>query len=326
MGESEISIADVFKIFSKHKFWIIILPIVFAVFAYFICILMPQKYSISTYISPGKVSPEKKLENRQNIAAFIQSSNFKIMLKNRLDNKHEELSLDYNVELPKNTDLIGINILSEDSEKGKVILATANELLNDHYEKIANYYRKRIDSTINDLIDKREMVKGTIILVKNNLDLLKENEKNLSNLLAQVQGNTDKLLNQRDQLLKSHINENEQMTMLLVSNTIQQNIAYINSLLSNLSQVKQKIQEADNKLSDLKIQLGKIERDINDEKFNKEYITSLEIISPPDSSDQPVFPNKPLISAGVFILTLFMTIFVIIIRESIVRENLSSSE
>lgn len=272
------------------------------------------------------MSPEKKLENRQNIAAFIKSSNFKIMLKNRLDSKHEELSLDYNVELPKNTDLIEINILSEDSEKGKVILATANELLNDHYEKIADYYRKQLDSTINDLIDKREMVKGTIILVKNNLELLKENEKNLSNLLAQVQGNTDKLLNQRDQLLKSHINENDQMTMLLVSNTIQQNIAYINSLLTNLSQVKQKIQEADNKLSDLKIQLGKIERDINDEKFNKEYITSLEIISPPDSSDQPVFPNKPLISAGVFILTLFVTIFVIIIRESIVKENLNSSE
>lgn len=302
------------------------MPIVLAVFAYFICILLPQKYSISTYISPGKVSPEKKLENRQNIAAFIKSSNFKIMLKNRLDSKHEELSLDYNVELPKNTDLIEINILSEDSEKGKVILATANELLNDHYEKIADYYRKQLDSTINDLIDKREMVKGTIILVKNNLELLKENEKNLSNLLAQVQGNTDKLLNQRDQLLKSHINENDQMTMLLVSNTIQQNIAYINSLLTNLSQVKQKIQEADNKLSDLKIQLGKIERDINDEKFNKEYITSLEIISPPDSSDQPVFPNKPLISAGVFILTLFVTIFVIIIRESIVKENLNSSE
>lgn len=326
MSENEISIVDIFKIVSKYKFWIIILPIVLAVFAYFICILLPQKYSISTYISPGKVSPEKKLENRQNIAAFIKSSNFKIMLKNRLDSKHEELSLDYNVELPKNTDLIEINILSEDSEKGKVILATANELLNDHYEKIADYYRKQLDSTINDLIDKREMVKGTIILVKNNLELLKENEKNLSNLLAQVQGNTDKLLNQRDQLLKSHINENDQMTMLLVSNTIQQNIAYINSLLTNLSQVKQKIQEADNKLSDLKIQLGKIERDINDEKFNKEYITSLEIISPPDSSDQPVFPNKPLISAGVFILTLFVTIFVIIIRESIVKENLNSSE
>jgi capsular polysaccharide biosynthesis protein len=136
-----------------------------------------------------------------------------------------------------------------------------------------------------------------------------------------INKNTDYLNKERNNLSSKEKNENNILSIILYSNTIQQNLQLANDYKNEIKDLKLRKEIELQKIGELENELQKRLAEIENLKIKKRNIQNIQIIQKPYSSKYPVKPKKMInILLAVFV-GLFGMIFLAFIFEYISRNK-----
>jgi len=183
--------------------------------------------------------------------------------------------------------------------------------------------------------------KDDIKLNEANMKIVRNRERELLQEIKDVEDNTKKIMQARNRILE-HAGNVSNISVLLYSTTIQQNIAYLNHLKDQLSGLKKQekalevnIEKLNEDINSLNNEIGRLKLrkteglqakidDLNAEigrlKLRKNIISNIRVIQAPEASVMPVKPKKALnVSvAGVlgFMIMVFLAFFLEYIQKA----------
>ena len=348
-AEDEINLFDYFQVIWKRRVLIISIFLAAVIGAAAISFMMTPVYRVSALISPGwiDVSLDGRvtyIDSNENIQFSIENGAFdsKIIETLKLD-PAKYTRFNFKTKLSKGSNVIQIYYDIADREKGKLILS---ELLSN----LSNFYKNRIDlkfegikmsaqvmrnqlATIDNkktrVLNEKKRIMSDIEFFRDKLTLLNNTGKNLPAQVKKVQDNTQAIIKERDDVLKA--GKADSIALLLYSNTIQQNISYIDRLNSDMERnrldqetAKNELQKKDILLKDKDTETKDMETEVltvlkNIEKLelDKMKIEGIKVLYQPSSTNEPVKPKKTQNIAIAGVTSLFGGIFLAFFVEFI---------
>ena len=395
--EDEIKLIDLLKVIWKWKYLIIAGAFICAIGAAVISLNMTKIYGITTVLQPGmlKVTADGKtvyIDSSQNIKALIETGGLNGQVLKYIqfpDQKDVPTYIEFKVTIPKKTKALEVLYETPYPDIGMQMMKNLNKGLLERYSRTIKLYQEDYENKIrqhttqvfalNDKVAKAQhAILGaeaeTVASIKqlNNkkstleaqIETKKNQIKNLGKRISEIEieidrisQNTDLLISERNKFLESKQTENNILSAVIYSNTIQQNIGYLNNLRSKMSNTQNLIYEEQlaverltNDIMDLAVRVENISEqtklknedlaseilaiggerdnvlvDIQSLKFKKSQIQNIQIIKSPKVSRFPIKPKTRLnvMLAGVvgLFLTVFLAFFVEYISKCKSRET-----
>ncbi|MDQ1334890.1 MAG: hypothetical protein QG552_1840 [Thermodesulfobacteriota bacterium] len=395
--EDEIELMDLLKVLWKWKYLILIGTLVCAVAAAVVSLNMTKVYGITTVLQPGmlKVTEDGKtvyIDSPENIKAVIETGALNgQVLKNVQfpDTEEQPTSVEFKVTIPKNTNALEVVYETPYVDIGLQIMKNLNEGLLERYNRIIKLYRETYEddirqkeknvfamnekiaklkndisgaeaetaATIKKLNNQKSTLEAQIEAKKNQIKGLEQRIAEVESEIGRISKNSDLLISERNKFLGSKQTEHNILSAVIYSNTIQQNISYLNDLRSTINSTKSQIYETQsaiesltNKIKDLAVQVENLKEqtrlkneslasevlafenerkniliDIQSLNFKKSQIENIQINKAPRRSESPVKPKTRLnvMLAGVvgLFLTVFLSFFVEYISKYRNRES-----
>jgi chromosome segregation ATPase len=210
---------------------------------------------------------------------------------------------------------------------------------------------------IKQLNNKKSTLEGNIEANKNQIKNLEQSISEVESEIGRISKNSDLLIAERNKFLGSKQTEHNILSAVIYSNTIQQNISYLNDMRSTINSTKSQIYEKQsavesltNQIKDVAAQIDNIKEQtklkneslaseilatenekrnvlnyMQSLKFKKNSIQNIQIFKPPQASRSPIKPKTRLnvMLAGVvgLFLTVFLSFFVEYISKYRNRET-----
>jgi len=293
----EINLLQYFQVIWRRKFFIIALCIVAVVATAIVSYRMPPVppvYRVTAMVSPGLISrtPDVYVDSVDTIKALIEGGSFNTKITESLKLDPSYADMNFKTTLATNTNFLSIFYDAEDPAHGKMIMVELLKQLMEYYRNRTKTGKGVIDNSINTLREKMELLKVT--------------EKKLMTQLKVVEENNKVIMQERNEMLKKS-EKDDAVALLLYSNTIQENISYIDNLNASLDA---------NRLDQ-----GSTKEEILNMELDKMKIEGLKIIQEPYSSTRPVpvklNKKKNIAIAGVtsFFLGIFLAFFIEFIKK-----------
>lgn len=341
--ENTIELIDLLRVLWKWKWMIILATFVCMVAAGAFSIMMPKIYEAYMTIEPAIISVDKSgryiyLGTPQNIEEKIRKGVYNKRIKKELKIDSSKMKLGFKVDRQKSADLIKVTSEWEEDkiDLGLNVLRQLASFLSEGYEKIIEQkkgdydkqvlmeqnkireiktQRKDIDKQItlkfNDIQEKRSQIR----FQQSSLKITRQREKELMQEIKKVKDNTEKIVRERDILLKSG-NFKYDISLLLYSTTIQQNVVYFNRLNDQINDLKTKkekigteVEKLNKEIDDINTEIERLNLEkteglqtkIDDSKakidrlaLEKGLIENVKIIQAPEASLRPIKPKKKL--------------------------------
>ncbi len=364
--EDEINLIDYLRVLWKWKWLIVAGTLVCAIIAAVISLQMPRIYEISTVIEPGIAGIKADggfmyIDSVANISGKISEGiyNRKVEEALHLDTLKTRVGFKSTVSKGSNAVKITSQWQEGDTDLGVKVVRQMVGLLSSDYGKIVEQRkgdydkqvfmeqneiskikteRKDIDKQIKLELSEIEKTRNDIRLQQATLENIRQRKGELLEELKGVKENTEKIVQQRDALLKDKTPDRD-ISLLLYSTTIQQNVAYFNQLSNQVYDLgtREKKIEAEldgsskkiddiktgierlnlNKTEGLQAKIAYINAQINALDLEKELISNIQIIQEPEVSLHPVKPKKKQIVLLAGVVALFMLIFLAFFIEYI---------
>jgi len=205
---------------------------------------------------------------------------------------------------------------------------------------------KNIDNQIKFELNNIKKMQSEIQLYQATSKDIMRREKELLEEISDVKDNTKKIIYQRDMLLKDK-NTDKDISLLLYFSTIQQNVAYYDTLSSKVyafgetkKKIKTKINTLNENIDNSKIVIESFKlrktRGLKDEIDNinvrkktlnlqKRLISNINVIQNPEVLPRPVKPKKKQIILLSVVVGLFFMIFLAFFIEYIKNASKGSS-
>ncbi len=387
--EDEIELMDYLKVIWKWKYLILVGTLVCAVGAALISLQMTKVYAVSTVLQPGilKVTDDAKtvyIDSPQNIKALIETGAFNGQILKDIqvsDSNDLPESVGFEVKIPKGTNALDVLYETPHVDLGVQVMTNLNKALLKRYGKLLKYYQENYDNQIRSqskevftLDEKVSKAKHEISRIEaaaeNNIKQLtnknstveakvEAKNKQIKNLeqripeieieIGRISKNTDLLINERNKFLASKETESNILSAVIYSNTIQQNISYLNDLRGTINSRKNRIYQEqvaveglENKIKDLAAEKENIQKqtrlkkeslrseikaqenekkailgEIQSLEFKKNSIQNIQIIKPPKPSLSPIKPKTRLNVMLAAVVGLFLTVFLAFFVEYI---------
>ena len=245
-------------------------------------------------------------EGKQLLSGFIDSINYpkNIINKKKLPDLHTQ---------PPST--------------GKSIKATHKKVKTQQTKKQKEF--KLVDFQVNKLKREIALVSADLTLAKKEAALLDEKisvtaetQTGYEKSRREIDENTKKIISLRDKLLASPPDDNLQL--LLLASTIQQNISYLNMIEQKIADARQEIianrkdkGELLRKQENYRLQIADLKDKINN-------ISLINVVKSPRASFRPLKPKKKKIVALAGIVGLFMAIIIAYFRHFIKTAKLKT--
>jgi len=367
--EDEVQLIDYLRVIWKWKWLIILGTFVCMVVAGVVSFNMPKIYEISMAIEPGIIGVDGGgkfiyIDSLNNIEGKIKGGIYNRRIQKALNINSLKTSIKFETSLQRETNFIKVTSEWEKNEVklGLRALEQLTALLSMDYEKIVEQrrgdYEKRIlmkQNQIKEVEIQRKDIDKQILLRLNTIDekenhikfnkltliIIQDREKELLQEIKNVKDNTERIVQQRNNVLKQKGNVDD-ISLLLYSTTIQQSVAYVNQLADQVNDLKKEKKELDADSDWLKkdiddvntgIERLKLEKteglqaEINDLKvqidrlnLKKGIIKNIRIIQNPEVSLSLIKPKKRLniLLAGVvaFMMMMFLAFFLEYIRKT----------
>jgi len=346
----EINLLQYFQVIWKRKFLIIAICVVAVIAAAIVSYKMPPVYRVTASVAPGWISTDSAgrgifIDSAENMKSLIESGTFntKIIDSLKLDPTLYS-NMKFNTKLARNTEVFSIFYDTTYPAQGKIITGELLKQLTAYYKNRTETGREAIDNSINILkhlnesnenkkiriLNEKKKMMSDIVLLKEKLDLLKVTEQNLSKQLKGVEENTKDIMQERNEMLKKG-EKADSVALLLYSNTVQQNISYIDNLQASLQGNRLDQESTKNTLARTEIELKNKDTELKDVdadtltnldkirnmELDKIRIEGFKIIQEPYSSARPVGPRKRLNIAIAGVTSLFLGIFLVFFIEFI---------
>ncbi len=374
--EEEIDLTDLISVLWRRRWFMLIVILVITGIAAAYAFLSTPKYEIVSQVKPGITgynqdgSPRHTLRPKDIKEWFDKKAYLSIIERNHLVTGTKGLP-DITASNPRNADVISISFFWPDPAQGRALfsaifedfkktssmnlkqnLAVARQEL---AEKIATKKRQ-----INELDIEAEKISNDIGKQRNQIGVLKAGidfskkeraqlEQLIKNLKIQVDSidkNTADLLTQRNSLLSS---SDDKLSLLMYSNIIQQNIAYITNLYQRINDLENQVNKSKldeiskkkaikdieaairelelKKAKELPLERAALEERIATLKVRLDSLSPIEIVQAPFSSTRPVKPAKKKVVAIAFVFGCFVAVFAAFIVDFLARsKNLIAEE
>jgi LPS O-antigen subunit length determinant protein (WzzB/FepE family) len=304
------------------------------------------------------------LDSRDNIEGKIKRGLYNRRIQKALNINPLKTGIKFGVRPQKGTNFIKVTSEWEENEAefGKKSLVQLVAFISKEYEDVIHQrkddYEKQILMKQNQIkeveiqrkdIDKKILLelnkigakKNHIKLNKATLNIIQDREKELLEEIKNVKDNTERIVKERNNVLQ-HKGNVDDISLLLYSTTIQQNVAYFNQLSNQINDIRTKKEIAGMKIENLKKDIDDINTEIDRLKLKKTeglqakindlklqidrlrikegMIKNIRVIQNPESSIRPVKPKKKLIIvlAGVvaFMMMMFLAFFLEYIQKA----------
>jgi len=325
LAEGEIDLRDCINVVVKRKKFILSLVFASVIVTAVLSFLMPKNYDVSMVIEPpvygiavSEGSGDVKiqyLDLANNIAEIIKSGAFDLRIIEVLNLEDKGIMSKLKVSQLKDTYFVKISL-----EQNKKLFETGKKILNVLFQQITFRYREIVSNRKEQYVKIIENINNSIVTVNNEINqrqqsykILGEREKELEKEIKSISENTGRLLLQRESLLKA--SKTNEISSLLFTTTIQQNISYSNQLNNELSNLHIKMEEILTQIKNL--QNGIDDKKIEIEKNNlaKDRVLNIKMIQEPTVSPLPVGPWKLLVVAIAGILSLMLGVFLAFFME-----------
>jgi LPS O-antigen subunit length determinant protein (WzzB/FepE family) len=285
--EDTIELIDLLRVLWKWKWFIIIFALACAIAAGIITFSMAKVYEVSMIIEPGviDIGPNGNfiyLDSSSNVESKIDSQAYNRRIFDKLHADPKKVNRRFRTTLPKNSNALKVSLEAGDPNKGIQALSIL-------FHELVKEYKHYIDSR------KSELDQG-IAMNRRQLDVGAAEKKYLEKEIAIVKANTDRIIAERDMLLKKRDSNPDNLSLLIYTNIIQQNMIHYNDLNQRLSELMTEIEKTRSEADMLQIK--------------KESIENIRLIQEPESSIYPIKPKKKLNIALAFVVGLFVSVFV----------------
>ena len=264
--EDEIDLVALLRILWKRKVMIITLTLLLTFAAGVVVMMLPEIYKITAIIEPAKDADGKPVELSEAIKENILGGAYDQPLVQKHKLSVEEYP-EWQVQIPKGTDLLKISL---ESNKPEFAVSLLSELLT------------LISARIEDrLQDEKQRIENEIKLAKINHRGQLESIKLLT---GQTRDTTDKIGEleiARKNALASR--SSDAMSVLLYSNEIQSQQIYLNNLQLQVRNAEQNVESSAIAIDNARLKLARIK--------------STNINKSPSVPQRPVKPKKTLIVA-----------------------------
>ncbi len=391
--DDEIELMDLLQVLWKWKYLIVLGTFACVLIAGIVSFSMTKVYSINTVLIPGiaRVDASGKITyigSPQEIKTLIETGAFESTIFSRLgDFKKEDLPEDFQfkVKVPKGSNVLEVAYETSQVELGVQVLIYLNQALLEKFDGIVKYFKEeyavqiglktseasktieKIDTARNEILtsdaktraeieEKRNgmlTIKSQIAAKQAQIGNLKKRIEELQLEISRISRNTDLLIEERTKFLGRKTTDDNVLSAVVYSNTIQQSISYLNELRGETSLIQDEIynSEADvdamgNKVKDLQAQVvtlkelttykketlkaeiaalesGKtfIIEEMKNLEFKKNHVQNIQVLQPPKSSFYPVKPKKLLNVLLAGVVGLFLTVFLAFFIEYISRHK-----
>jgi len=392
-GYDEIELMDILLILWKWRYLIIGGTIAVAVMAAVYSFLSPKVYNIRTVMQPGilNITEQGKkiyIDSPNHIKDIIDTGTYDSEILKSIEVSHGNdlpKSFELKVKIPKKSNILSISYETSDVPLGLDVVQNLNHLLLARYGKEIDYYQKKYDMKIHLTATKLTKLNNKILQTRNDISSLeaekeedlKKMDNKISTLMSGIEAKKDQVLNlqkriadidleigrisqhtdllvkERDAFLATKKTESYVLSSMIYTNTIQQNINYLNSLRDSTNdinnqiyeqnaeiqsfentikdlkaqkesvkkQTKYKIDNLESKIKDLESEKGYTVQEIEVMQFQRNSIQNLQILQPPESSSHPIRPREKLNVVLGAVLGLFFTIFLSFFLEYISKHK-----
>ena len=359
---------------------------------------MTEIYSIKTVLAPGvgKVDGDGKttyIGSIQEIKTLIETNALEpTVLKGIKVPKEEDRpkGLSFKTTVPKGSNALEVAYETPHIDLGLQILTLLDQALLQKFDGIVQYFNEeyavqtrskaseaskiiqKIDTTKNETLTSEATARASIDQKKNQMLTKKAQitakkaqmgnmQKRISEMqieIGRISKNTDLLIEERNKFLGRKTTDDNILSAVVYSNTIQQNISYLNELRGETNRIqdaifnseasvdamensvkdteaqiltlkeltKYKIETQKAEIATLESEKSFIAEEIKNLEFKKSYVQNIQILQPPKSSSGPIKPKKRLNVLLAGVVGLFLTVFLAFFIEYISRHKNNSNE
>jgi uncharacterized protein involved in exopolysaccharide biosynthesis len=304
MGEKNtLELIDLLRVIWKWKWFIVVFAFSCSALAGIISFSRPNIYEVSMVIEPSVINTNQDgeliyLDSPLNIKAKIDSNSYSSRILKRLAPIHKlsNPNFDFKTIRPSDSNIVKITYETEDIQKGAQVLTAL-------FHALLEEYHHYVDMTKSELDQK-------IALNTSLLDVVTSERNYLENEIHLIEENTKRTLEERSMLRSKGSDAVDKLSLLIYSNTIQQNIAYSNSLKKQLS--------------NLLVEIERMKNNISRFETKKQLIRNVKLIQPPQPSTYPIKPKNKLNIAVAFVIGFIFSLLLAFFLEYLRRMRVSS--
>lgn len=310
---------------------------------------------------------EKDIDTPENIERLISQNPFHHAILTQLgwDYGDPKNKFEIKTNVQQRTNYIFVNVDSAEPERAQEYLnafldklsefylekvQASETLLSNNLEKITTerqeiaqdkqallQEKKLLNNEKKRVMNEKQRLNNQIGLAKNKLKIFDTQSARLQKQIEEIKSNNEEIIKQRDAVLSREHNPEDAMSLLLYSNTIQENLTQIDRLnlaLENNAiqrqQLQQDIKDLETQLANLDLQLADIDvklasfdikaknLDLQDNKLaieqkdlgvRKSNISGFKVVQEPLIDPQRVSPKRTLMVAVAGVLGLFVGVF-----------------
>ena len=327
--KDEIALIDILRIVWKWKYLVLVGTIVCGLIAAAISFNMRKIYSIDMILSPDIVDIGKQgkiiyIDSPQKIKALINSGMFNNDILNYLNEKKMKnipKNLSFNVTIPANSDMIKVVYETGDTKQGLIIQDRLSALLMEKYSNKVKYFKNEYDVKLESLKSELDYIKATIRSFKRNVKNIEKRIDDLNSESKLIKDNTSKLINERNKLLSENPKEKDILSVLVYTNTIQQNLQLSNNYQNEINDYKIKKEEELQKIEKSENEITNKLSEIKNLKYIRDSFHNIELLQPATSSRFPVKPKKTLNTALALMAGFFLFVFISFFLEYLNRHK-----
>lgn len=316
--EDEIDLRDYINVIIKRKKVIFTVFSVAVITTIIFSFLTPKVYEVSMIIEPPIMSVTntgvQNLDSVENIRAKIEEGAFNTKIIKGLDIKVR--SLQFNISQPSGTRLIKVSLVeaAEKTDLGIQILNKLLEALSLNYTKFIEDKKGEIDNQIAMVSGQTSRKEKEIKLKEEQLRILEERYQRLFDEIKEIKSNTERLIHKREALLAGKDTKDD-VTSLLYTITLQQNISYFNQLQRELSNSAIDRENVLTVINNLTNNIDENQINIRNLEIAKNDMHNIILIQEPLVSLKAIGPNKRrnVAIAGVF--SLMIGVFLVFLIE-----------
>jgi capsular polysaccharide biosynthesis protein len=326
--EDEIELMDYLRVIWKWKYLIVTGTVMCAVAAGVISFLMPKVYRIGMVVRPGIISTgvdgnNVYIDSAENIKAIIEAGTFdrEILDSVKESNNSFPKSLQFKVNIPKDSDTIKISHENVDVDRGLQILADLGRALSRSYSERVAYIQNEHEAEIDSMKAEVSYYEVRKRALEKNINNTQKRIEELTPQIDLVRKNTASLIGERDKFLSNSGNQDSMLVPVFYMNTIQHNISLENSYRQEIDSCVTRIEDEKFELKELDRQSDELLEEIRGLEFKKNSVQNIEILQPPTASPHPIKPKIKLNVMIGTILGLFVMLFLAFFLEYIQRHR-----
>jgi len=255
--DDEVQLIDYLRVIWRWKWLIILGTFLCMVVAAVVSFNMPKIYEVSMTIESGIIGVNKDgefiyLDSQHNIAGKIKGGLYNRRIQKALNINPLETGIKFEVGLQKGTSFIKVKSEwgKNEVEFGKKTLVHLVAAISKEYE---NVVQQRKGDYEKQILIKQNQIKENEATLK----IIQDREKELLQEIKNVKDNTERIVQERNNILQ-HKGNADDISLLIYSTTIQQNVAYFNQLSNQINDIRTKKERASMKTENLKVQIDKL--------------------------------------------------------------------